>query len=119
MSQEIDRFNDGSPKEREESTRLMGQALPYYLRFMFHVARVTDPASPSHPSNLRDIGSYYRTLRKERSLLRLEVAERASIDVVQLFAFEGGLVPLEDLPEDFVNRLSGVLNPGQQPQGPQ
>lgn len=84
--------------------------IPYYHRYAEHVARVTDPASLSHPDRMREKGRRFRLARKQAGFSRAAVAKQMGVDPVQLAAFEGGLVPPEDLPEDFERRLAKILS---------
>lgn len=96
-------------EELEELDRLMEALLPYYHRYAEYVARITDPASPSHPDRMQEIGRGFRRARKAAGLSKDEVAQRMGADPVQLAAFEGGLIPSDDLPEGFVEKLKVVL----------
>lgn len=97
-------------EELWELDQFREKLLPYYHRYAKYVARVTDPASPSHPDQMRENGRRFRLARKQAGLSRAVVAEQMGVDPVQLAAFEGGLVPPDDLPEDFVRRLRKILS---------
>lgn len=124
MTRETDRFagdngvpkeaampelDEVTPRELEELEQFREKLLPYYHRYMDYVARATDPTSPSHPVRMRQIGHHYRVLRRHAGLSRAKVAEEMGGDPVQLAAFEGGLIPPEDLPQGFPERLSQFL----------
>ena len=109
--------------EREQGSRgdeleqFAEDLLPYYRRYMMHVATVTDPASPDHPDRLRSQGLHVRSMRKTSGLSRDEVAQRLDVEQVQLAAFEGGLISSADLPEGFSDSLNGVLKTELQTRG--
>lgn len=101
---------DLTQQELNELAQFREKLLPYYHRYMEYVARVTDPASPSHPDQMRERGRRFRLARKQAGFSRAAVAEQMGVDPVQLAAFEGGLIPSDDLPEGFVERLRKILS---------
>lgn len=108
--------------ERETSNQgkrpeLKDALLPYYARYMRYCARIHDPASSSHPDNMKRTGNQLGTQRKALGLSREATAERMSdieprteISSVTLMAFERGLIPSDDLRDDFMDRLHQVLS---------
>lgn len=102
-------ITDITEAESKDIERTGEQLLPYFHRLIEYARRVTDPNSPSHPDRLRENGLNYRSMRHKTRLSREEVSKRMGVDSVQLAAFEGGLIPSDDLPEDFVQRLNSAL----------
>ena len=93
----------------QEMEQFEEKLIPYYNRFLIHTKRVIDPASPSRPDRMKEIGVRCRDIRKACRLKREEVARMMDIDPVQLVAFERGLIPPMDLPEEFAQKLSTIL----------
>lgn len=107
------------PKPRDDETPDLKEALlPYYKRYIQHLVQDHNRFLPSHPDNMREEGHVMRTKRNQLGYSRIEIAERMSnieprteISLVLLLAFEAGIVPPDDLPNDFHHRLNQALTP--------
>jgi hypothetical protein len=99
------------PSEAVQRLQLAkGKMLPYLHRFLIHTDQEYDPSSPSHPEQMRARGHEYRKRRNDLQLLRETVAGRMKDDQVRLAAFEGGLIPPDQVPHYFTWELDRVLN---------
>ncbi len=109
---EVDPIEPDEPIDETTQLQDFKQKLtPYYAKYLMHLRKpVEDPESPSNPDKMLENGRRFRSIREEVKLSRALVAQMIGTeDPVQLAAFEGGIVPLSDLPEGYPQKLSQVL----------
>lgn len=101
-------------EDMKEFEQFAEQLTPYHHRYMVYLSRLEsiDPKSSSHPIKMMETGFRCRAIRKQCGLSRDEIAQQVGVELVQLAAFEGGLIPPADLPEGFAQKLSAVLTKG-------
>lgn len=64
---------------------------------------------PNEVRRVKAIGAFWRRIREESGKSRVEVAEALSVGSNDIALFEHGLLPNEDLPEQFIIRLAHFL----------
>lgn len=97
------------PDDEKEIEAIKKGILPYFRRYMQTIRTVTDPSSPSHPNKVKEVGHRVRTIRRISGIPRDAVAEQTQVDRFQYMAFEGGMVPIADMPEGFSMNFARVM----------
>jgi len=92
----------------DRSERFLEEIEKHLVRFagLLALGRLTN----DDLGKMREVGNYWKGVRKEQQLSRGEVAAKLQdYGASDLLAFEAGLIPLADLPGRFVQDLANAL----------
>jgi len=99
-------------KENSQLEGITEELKPFKDRYMEYLKKVKGKLTPDdleHPSRMALRGRLATQTRRAKGLSTQQVADRMKVERILIYAYESGMIPTHELPEEFVQKLNEIL----------